>query len=268
MSSAVSGLFAANSQRKIYGAQSRIATAQAELSRVTGSAQKTKAYADATATEEASKRNNAIAAQQLLQAREKQNEAAGAAETAAASSGFDVGSGSGKNPRAQAVHEFDQMINNMSQSNSISTINAFQRATDLRREGESAVRMAEIEAIGYEGQAAAYKQMERATNRGMVAGAIGSLVGGVAGGVFGGAMGAAAGANMGWNVTATFNPYTAQFTNSQGIGQAASNLMAIFSNRNSDYGWGSYNTGYASGWTPTYNGAMMDPNGYVGRKRY
>lgn len=265
MSSALSGLYQANAQRKIYKAQAQIADKQAELTRVVGTAQKNKAYAEATTTEETARRNAALAAQQQRQMRKNQQAAAGAAETAAASSGFDVGSGSGRAARESTIEQFDEYIGNMAQSNSISSINALQRAIDFRRDGDMQERMANIDALGYEGEAAAYRAQAKAMKRGMLTGAVGSLVGGVAGGIFGGFMGAEQGASMGWNLGASFNPYTASYTNGSGLG----NLMSIFSGSSgSTAGWGGSGWGATSGYTQTYDGGWMDQGGYTGLRRY
>lgn len=260
MSSALGGLAQANAQRKILKAQSTIATKQAELTRVVGKAKKAKAYAEATTTEETARRNAALSAQQQRQMRRNQEAAAGAAETAAASSGFDVGTGSGRAARESTIEQFDEYIGNMAQSSSIESVNAMQRAIDYRREGEMEERMANIDAIGYEGQAAAYREQAKATKRGMITGAITSAVGAVAGGIYGGVMGAEAGGSMGWNIGASFSPYTASFTSGSGLG----NLMSIFSNNNNS-GWGA--SGWSAGYRPTGDGGYQDYAGYTGRRR-
>lgn len=262
MSSALGGLYQANAQRKVLKAQSRIATKQAELTRTVGSAQKTKLYADATSTLETAKRNAALEAQEQRQMRRNQEAAAGAAETAAASGGFDVGSGSGRVAREATIAQFDAYIANMAQSSSIGSINAQQRAIDLRREGDMEERMANIDAMNYDGQAAAYRAQAKGVQRGMVKGAIGTVVGGIIGGITGGGslMAIEKGASAGWNLGASFSPYTASFTSGGG---SWNNLFSMFGGGSEGASGGS-----GGGWTPQGDGSYIGSGGYVGFRRY
>lgn len=261
MSSAISGLISSGHQRQQLKGQAVMARKQAELTRWVGKAQKSKSYADATTTEETAKRNAVLTAQQMRQMRKSQEKEAGAAEAAMASSGFDVGSGSGKVARESAIEQFDEYISNMAESSSISAINAQQRAIDLRREGDMSERMANIDALGYEGQARAYLAQAKATKQGMITGAIGAAVGATVGAFTGGVMGAEALGSMGWNIGAGFNPYTASTTSGMGMG----NLASMFSG-SSMFSSLTGGSASAAGWTPTGSG-WMDSGGFVGRSR-
>lgn len=265
MSSTIAGLYGQSTQSRNYRYQAQSAMLQAEQARIVGQGRKNAAYAQAKGIEESERKNAELRGQQMRQVRKQQRAAAGAADTAMADSGFSVSEGTGSAAHEASWQQFDEYIDNMAMSSSISSTNALQQAIDTRKSGDSAERMGEVNAIGYEAQATQYNIAAKAMKSSMLTGAIssgiGAVVGGVTsvlsgGGLSGGLLGAFQGANTGWSISTGAGGWSNPYSNyDSGLG----NLAALFTmgNYNNTLGWtpGGVNTlGGGYGGSPYYSG--------------
>lgn len=207
------GLIGGWSQASAYDAKKREAQAR-------GRAEKSAAYAKATAREVASRQNARLDALNMMRLREQESEAAGAVRSARGAAGFDMSSGSGGAAEAVVHEQAQEAVNDAALSSSIGQMNAFNEAVGLRRMGDAAQRSADAEA-------AQYRAMAKGTRRGMwVSGTLG-LIGGAARGIMDGtfetigrgtgsfmdgAGRAWQGANAAFSMGASVNPFMAKYS--------------------------------------------------------
>lgn len=247
MSSAIAGLYGQYTQKKDYQYKARSAMLQAEQARIEAKGQKNAAYAQARGIEETDRKNAELRGQQMRQVRKQQRAAAGAADAAMATSGFSVSEGTGSAGHKAAWEQFDEAISNMAMSSSITSTNALQEAIDMRKSGDSAERMGEVNAIGYEAQANAYTEAAKATKRAMITGAIEAGVGAIVGGIGFGVMGALNGANIGWSLATGAGGWSnANSYYDNGLGRMAAYMTS--NDYNKTLGWtnqGTYYSGFA-----------------------
>ena len=221
-----------------YDNKKHTAQNKAKLARVQGEAELAKGKSEAAATRQAARMNAEIAGQQLRQARKEQRKAEGSARAAQSASGFST-DGTAEAGVDSVNEMYNSYIANMAQSSSIGSINAEQRAVDAMRAGEAAQKYAEVEAIGYDSEAAQYNMLAKNTRNDMwragIAGVVGTAFGGItgynAGGLGGMMMGMNDYGNMGWDMTSSFSPYLGQ------VDAAGSykNFMALFNSKNSGF---------------------------------
>ena len=148
-----------------------------EQARTNGIAQKNAAYAQATATEQAAKANLRTVAENLARMAGNRRRDMGAARTANAASGFTSdGSGSKAEEVANKVHT--QAMADMARSGSTASMDAADAAIAHRRQGDAAMRAAEIEAQQY-------AAMAKSTRTGAFMSAVGGVIGAVGGAVSG-----------------------------------------------------------------------------------
>lgn len=205
-------------QASLYDAKKREAAWNAELTREKGRDARAATNREARSVFETDKANKEIRAQQQRQVRREETLAQSGARAAAAGSGVNVEAG--RTSEDEVRRAYDERVANLAQSSSIAHANAMQRALAMRGEGDSAAAWAEVEAVGYDAQAAQYGALARRTRAGalgsalasVAAGAYGGYVGYQEGGLRGLARGVQAYGTMGWDVTATMNPYIAGHT--------------------------------------------------------
>lgn len=215
---------------------------KASMTRANGRGRQNKAYADAAGVEQAERLNAELRGQMMRQERRNQSAEKASARVGRAGSGFMISEGTGDAAENQVAAVYDREIANMAQSSSIASLNAQQRAIDLRRSGNAAKLEADIEAMGYDAEAAQYRAAARNTRRGVLmsglAGAIGGVAGGIAGYGTGGLSGMVGGATnggiMGWDMASGFNPYMAGY----GV-----DMQGSYGNMFSLLGWGNPNSG-------------------------
>lgn len=144
---------------------------------VNGRAQKNAAYAQATSTEQAAKANLRTVAENMARMAGNRRRDMGAARNANAASGFTSdGSGSKAEEVANKVHT--QAMADLARSGSTASMNAQDAAITQRRQGDMALRAAEIEAEQY-------AAMAKASRTGAFMSALGGVVGAVGGAVDG-----------------------------------------------------------------------------------
>lgn len=212
-------------QASLYDAKKRAAAWNAELTREKGRQARAAAGRAARGVFETDKANKEIRAQQQRQVRREETLAASGARAAAAGSGVNVEAG--RTSEDEVRRAYDERVANLAQSSSIAHANAMQRALAMRQEGDAEAAWAEVEAVGYDAQAAQYGALARGTRQGALGSALGSAAAGAYGGYVGyntldskgnklGGRGALKGANiygtMGWDLTAGMNPYMAKYT--------------------------------------------------------
>ena len=144
---------------------------------VNGQAQKNAAYAHATSTEQAAKANLRVVAENMARMAGTRRRDMGAARNANAASGFtSVGSGSKAEEIANKVHT--QEMADLARSGSTASMDAADAAITQRRQGDMALRAAEIEAQQY-------AAMAKASRTGAFMSALGGVVGAVGGAIDG-----------------------------------------------------------------------------------
>lgn len=144
---------------------------------VNGRAQKNAAYAQATSTEQAAKANLRTVAENMARTAGNRRRDMGAARNANAASGFTSdGSGSKAEEVANKVHT--QAMADLARSGSTASMNAADAAITQRRQGDMALRAAEIEAEQY-------AAMAKASRTGAFMSALGGVVGAVGGAIDG-----------------------------------------------------------------------------------
>lgn len=150
---------------------------------IQGEAQRNAAYAKATSSEQASKKQlHQVGENMARMAGNKRREAAGA-RTAAVASGFALEGSANRNEEVMR-RSYDDAMADMARSGSVASMNALNEQIALRRGGDAAMRAAEIEARQY-------RAMASATRTGAFMSAVGGAVG-AAGGM------ASAGDNATW----------------------------------------------------------------------
>lgn len=163
MASSIGSMFG---QASLARSQARIAETNARIARTT-------ANRKATQIENAAKANQRIAGENMMRARSNQRDAVGKVRTERANSGF-TSEGSGNDAEESAQKALDKHIANMALDASITMMNSWQQAADVRQQGE-------LEAVKQEGAAEVYRiQADYAKS-----GAIASLVAGTLGAAHG-----------------------------------------------------------------------------------
>ena len=152
-------------------------SAKRDMALVNGRTQKNAAYAQATSTEQAAKANLRTVAENITRIAGNRRRDMGAARNANAASGFTSdGSGSKAEEVANKVHT--QAMADMARSGSTASMNAADAAITQRRQGDMALRAAEIEAQQY-------AAMAKASRTGAFMSALGGVVGAVGGAIDG-----------------------------------------------------------------------------------
>lgn len=166
-----------------YSAQANAYGQQARLTRIRGEAARGAAEGEANSIEEADRANRYLRGMQQRQARGQETREVSAARNAHSGTNTSVEAGAQMEDRVREA--WDAQVENMATSSSVQTANAMERALSTRRQGESAARWAEVEAMGYDAQAEQYRGLAKATRRSAQVGFIGGLVGAVGGGISG-----------------------------------------------------------------------------------
>lgn len=186
--------------------------AKKNAARIKGISAKNVAYAKATASEQASKKQlHQVGDNMARAAGNKRREMAGA-RAASAASGFAPG-GSAAKQEELVARAYDVAMSDMARSGSVASMNALNEQIALRRGGDAALRAANVEARQYRALAS---QTRTGAFMGAVGGAIGAI-GGAAGAAAGGggwaqiAGSAIQGANSGSDVMNAFNPFMSDF---------------------------------------------------------
>ncbi|MBR3925544.1 MAG: hypothetical protein IKJ58_02135 [Akkermansia sp.] len=166
----ISPIIGGISEARQYSTQKKMALAN-------GQAQKNAAYAQATASEQASKAQLQVTAENLARMAGNRRREKGAARNANAATGFtSEGSGSTAEAITDKVHA--QAMADLARSGSTESLNAFDQQVAARRQGDMAMRAAEIEAQQY-------AAMAKASRTGAFISALGAVAGGVYGGIDG-----------------------------------------------------------------------------------
>ena len=252
--------FQAKGQAGMLQGQATSSRNQATLTRLQGEGEKKKAEADAQSIETAARLNNELEAEKQRQTRKNQSAAAASARNSRTGSGFMLDEGTGGRAEESALEMYERGIANMAQSASIASLNAQQRAISTRREGDMAQMQANINAMGYDAEAAMYEGQARGIRKGARIGLIGGLIGsglGVDNGFYNaynakrdqqirnkeqvgagnwdalsaGFQGAAAGGVLqgqtGWDLATGYNPYMAPYTIN--YGRSVGEVFSLFS---------------------------------------
>ena len=165
------GLLSSFNQARL---QSKLFSTQAAIERINARSSRNQANAQAAAIEHTAKRNQELASRNLATARHNQRQAEGSLRTARDQVMLES-SGTGENTLRNQQLALDAEIDNLALSASIATVNAWQQATDVRRQGE-------ITAMSHEAQAQQLAMAAKETRRA----ATFSLLGGIAGGALSG----------------------------------------------------------------------------------
>ena len=140
---------------------------------IQGVAQKDAAYAKATASEQASRKQLHQVGENMARMAGNKRRDAAAARTAAAASGFAL-EGSANKREDLVERAYDDAMADMARSGSVASMNALNEQIALRRGGDAAMRAAES-------QAEQYRTMARATRTGAFMSAVGGAIGAVDG---------------------------------------------------------------------------------------
>lgn len=166
ISSFIGGLY----QGEMYSVKKRMSLAN-------GQAQKNAFYAKATASEQASKAQLQVTAENLARMAGNRRREKGTARNANAATGF-TSAGSGQTGEGIVNKVHAQAMADAARSGSNASMNALDEQVAARRQGDMAMRAAQIEADQY----AAMAKMSRT---GAFISAVGGVIGGVAGGIDG-----------------------------------------------------------------------------------
>jgi hypothetical protein len=150
--------------------QSKLYFAQSKIERINARTARNRANAQASAVEHTAKRNQELAARNLMTSRANQREAEGSLRVTRDQVLIDS-SGTGESSLRNQQLALDAEIDNLALSASIATVNAWQKATDIRRQGE-------ITAASHDAQAQQLAMAAKETRRS----ANFALIGGIAGG--------------------------------------------------------------------------------------
>ena len=153
--------------------QATLARSQARISEINARMARNAANRKATAIENAAKLNQRLAGENMMRARSNQRDAIGSVRAERANSGF-TSEGSGNKAEESAQKALDRHIANMALDASITMMNSWQQAVDVRQQGE-------LEAVKHEGQA----EVSRIQADYAKSGAIVSLVSGTLGAAYG-----------------------------------------------------------------------------------
>lgn len=150
--------------------QSKLFAGQAAIERLNARTARNRADAQASAIEHTAARNQYLAAGNLATSRFNQRQAEGALRTARDQAMFED-AGTGDSTQRDLQRALDAEIENLALSASIATVNAWQQATDTRRQGA-------ITAASHEAQAQQLSMAATETRRSANFALIGGLAGG------------------------------------------------------------------------------------------
>lgn len=177
---------------------------------IQGEAQKNAAYAKATASEQASRKQLHQVGENMERMAGNRRREAASARTAAVTAGFTL-DGSANRGEEVVRRAYDDAMADMARSGSVASMNALNEQVALRRGGDAAMSAAEVEARQY-------RAMASATRTGAFMSAVGGAVGAV-GGYYG------AGKDEEWLQNATWQQ---RVGNGIQTGTAGAGLMAAF----------------------------------------
>lgn len=163
----LSSLLGARNQRHAYDADAALLEQKAAMARSLGQSQRRE-------SEKAAAANLALDAENLRRAQSNKNSKLSSIKAQQGGNGFDLDSGSKRISYDNAQENLDMEIENMARSAAISYSNMFQQGVDIERQ-------AEIQAIGYEGQARQARAASRSLKRGTYFQAILGVAGAAAG---------------------------------------------------------------------------------------
>ena len=153
--------------------QASLARSQARISEINARMARNAANRKASQIENAAKANQRLAGENMMRARSNQRDAIGSVRVERANSGF-TSEGSGNKAEESAQKALDRHIANMAMDASITMMNSWQQAVDVRQQGE-------LEAVKHEGQA----EVSRIQADYAKSGAIASLVSSTLGAAYG-----------------------------------------------------------------------------------
>lgn len=122
---------------------------KATEARTQGLVQRQQAYQKAYGLESDSAQEGYMSALQMGEVRERQIASVAASRAAAAASGFDASSGTKLGAETSVLDMFEQQLSNMTLSHAINDSNAREQANELRREGDTALTLANIQSNYY-----------------------------------------------------------------------------------------------------------------------
>lgn len=153
---------------------------------IEGEAARNAAYAQATASEQVSKKHLRQVGEDMARVAGNKRRAEGAARAAAAGGGWVQGVGAGDAAEGLVGRGFEQRLADMARSGSVESMNALNDQVGLRRQGDGELRRAQS-------AAEQFRAMAKLTRTGAWLGALGGVVGSAVGAVRG--VGAAEGYN-------------------------------------------------------------------------
>ena len=118
----------------------------AVTTRANGRLQRQQAYANAYKLEDDAARGSHVAADNMMTMRRNQSAAAAASRVAHAASGFGASGGSKLAAEASVAEVFEKAIADAAKSNAIADVNAREQANAFRRQGDTALNLANISA--------------------------------------------------------------------------------------------------------------------------
>ena len=162
----LASIYAAKNQAKQYS----LNAAQADLK---ASYTRKLAKQDAESIRRAAAKNMDVRAENLRRAQENKRTQLSHTKASQAGAGFDMNTGTAKNTLRAAQDALDMEIANMAREADIAYANMYQKSIDTEKQGE-------IQAIGYEGEAAANRAAAKETKRGIVLQVAGAAIGAIA----------------------------------------------------------------------------------------
>ena len=118
----------------------------AMTTRANGRLQRQQAYANAYKLEDDAARGSHVAADNMMTMRRNQSAAVAASRVAHAASGFGASGGSKLAAEASVAEVFEKAIADAAKSNAIADVNAREQANAFRRQGDTALNLANINA--------------------------------------------------------------------------------------------------------------------------
>lgn len=126
------------------------AATQGAQARTQGLLQRKQAYANAYKLDADAEASNLLAGEQMATMRQNQAAAIAAQRVQAASSGFSASSGSMLRGEQSVAEAFEQAIANIGKSAAIQDANAREQAGQLRREGDTALALSNVQGAFYD----------------------------------------------------------------------------------------------------------------------
>ena len=204
--------------------------AQKRQTLIKGRAAQNEAYAKATASEQASRKNLHLVGENMARVAGNKRREMAAARTAAVASGFAL-EGSANKQEELVNKAYDEAMGDMARSGSVASMNALNEQIALRRGGDAALRAAEAEAEQY-------RAMAKISRTGAFMSAVGGVIG-AAGGLSEAPAGAdwkqlaghaIQGANGGAGMMNAFNPFMSQYA-PEGWDKYYLNMLGIGKNK-------------------------------------